>query len=230
MLMLSLDSSAKSAAVGVTNGEKVLASGFENSGFTHSQTLLKLVDSTLKKADKDIDEIEAFALTVGPGSFTGLRIGCALVMGLAGNRMCYPVSILKALAYNLQNKEGNVVCALNARCNQVYMAAFSIHDRVLIRIIDDCAISIDQAVIKAKEILSDNKPLHVIGDGAFLLDELKDLGAIFFNDNTNFIQAYSVAVAARDESPVPAKDIKLCYLRLSQAERERLNKMEEMKK
>lgn len=224
MLMLSIDSSGKSAAVGVTNNTNIIASGFENSGFTHSETLLALVDKTLKQANVELEQIEAFAITVGPGSFTGLRIGCALTMGLAGTRMCYPVSTLKALTFNLYTQNCIVVSVFNARCNQVYFASFDMQDGACCQIDSDCAISVEDAVIKVKELLKYNKPVNIIGDGAFLLEQAKHSNVIFHDGNINYVQAYSVALAVNGIKPVRAQDLKLCYLRPSQAERERNKK------
>ena len=124
MKMLSIDASGKTAAVAVTDGGELLAQSFTDAGLTHSQTLLPMVDSVLRLAGVDISQIDEFALTAGPGSFTGLRIGAALVMGLAGARLCRPVSTLEALSYNMLERRAVIIPVMDARRHQVYTAAF----------------------------------------------------------------------------------------------------------
>ena len=115
MKLLSIDASGKSAACAVTDGHKVICEELTNTGLTHSQTLLPMVEQVLKKACIDIEDIDEFAITCGPGSFTGLRIGMALCMGLAGNKPCRAVPTLTALAYNLCDRDGIIIPAMDAR-------------------------------------------------------------------------------------------------------------------
>ncbi len=222
MILLSVDASAKSAAVAVTDGEKLLAEGFENSGFTHSETLLPLVDETLKKANKSIDDIDAFAITNGPGSFTGLRIGCAMIKGLAGEKPCYPVSTLLALAYNCIEREGIVIPMMDARRQQTYTAAFSVADGKVVRLSDDCAIAVEGVEAQMEGYLAEGKTVYVLGDGAYLLSEgMKEKVTVA---EPLLIQGKSVALASQTVAPTSAMQLGLEYLRLSQAEREKQEK------
>lgn len=222
MLLLSVDSSAKSAAVAVTEGENVLAEGFENSGFTHSETLLPLIDDTLKKAGKTIDDIDAFAVTNGPGSFTGLRIGCALVKGLAGDKPCFAVPTLLALAYNCDEYEGLVIPMMDARRQQTYTATFEVKDGCVIRITDDRAIAVAELENEMRDYLAMGKQIIVSGDGAYLLSE--EMKALVILPARPLIVGGSVAKAAKNISSISADRLGLRYLRLSQAERERIEK------
>ncbi|MBR5782623.1 MAG: tRNA (adenosine(37)-N6)-threonylcarbamoyltransferase complex dimerization subunit type 1 TsaB [Clostridia bacterium] len=219
MILLSVDASAKSAAVAVTDGEILLAEGFENSGFTHSETLLPLVDATLKKAGKSIDEIDAFAVTNGPGSFTGLRIGCALVKGLAGDKPCYPVPTLSALAYNCIDCEGVVIPMMDARRQQTYTATFAVQEGKISQITEDRAIAVEQLENEILSYLDQGKKVYVPGDGAYLLSE--DVAQQVQKPAHPLILGISVAKATQNIDPVSAVELGLRYLRLSQAERER---------
>ena len=223
MLMLSIDSSGKSAAVAVTDGEKLIAGGFENSGYTHSQTLLALVDDTLRHAGVETGDIGEFAVTCGPGSFTGLRIGCALVMGLAGPRPCVAVPTLLALAYNLIDRDGVVIPVLDARCAQVYTAAFRIRSGRVRRIAGDMAVSARSAAGMANELAGKGDSVRILGDGAYLLEGLVT-PPVNQEEDKPLITGESVARAAAGLERCSAADLRLSYLRLSQAERERLNK------
>ncbi|MBP3481100.1 MAG: tRNA (adenosine(37)-N6)-threonylcarbamoyltransferase complex dimerization subunit type 1 TsaB [Clostridia bacterium] len=221
MKMLSIDASGKTAAVAVTDGEVLLAQSFTDAGLTHSQALLPMADSALRLAGVDISQIDEFALTAGPGSFTGLRIGAALVMGLAGGRLCRPVSTLEALAYNMLEQRAVIIPVMDARRQQVYTAAFESDGEKLTRLLPDAALAADDVFERVRNY-SEHKSVIILGDGAYLFEN-----AVNVFDNVSFpegklmyTQGLSVARAAALVQPVRAGEIRLNYLRMSQAERE----------
>lgn len=221
MKMLSIDASGKTAAVAVTDGGELLAQSFTDAGLTHSQTLLPMVDSVLRLAGVDISQIDEFALTAGPGSFTGLRIGAALVMGLAGARLCRPVSTLEALSYNMLERRAVIIPVMDARRHQVYTAAFQSEGKKLTRLLPDAALAVDE-VFERVQNYSEHESVIILGDGAYLFEN-----AVNVFDNVSFpegklmyTQGLGVARAAALVQPVRADRIRLCYLRMSQAERE----------
>lgn len=221
MKMLSIDASGKTAAVAVTDGGELLAQSFTDAGLTHSQTLLPMADSALRLAGVDISQIDEFALTAGPGSFTGLRIGAALVMGLAGARLCRPVSTLEALSYNMLERRAVIIPVMDARRHQVYTAAFQSDGKKMTRLLPDTALAVDEVFERVKNY-SEHGPVIMLGDGAYLFEN-----AVNVFDNVSFpegklmyTQGLGVARAAALVQPVRADRIRLCYLRMSQAERE----------
>lgn len=220
-MMLSIDSSAKSTAVAVTDENKLLAEGFENSGYTHSETLLPLVDATLKKAGKSIDDIDSFAVTNGPGSFTGLRIGCALVKGMACDKPCYPVPTLLALAYNCIYENAIVIPMMDARRCQTYTATFRVKDGRVERLSEDRAIAVAELEDEIISHIKQRERVCVLGDGVYLLSEQT---ADLVVPDDPLILGRSVAMAAQNILPVSATELGLRYLRLSQAEREKQEK------
>lgn len=223
MILLSIDSSGKSAAAALTEDGTVIADCFENSGLTHSQTLLPLVERTLQMAGKTVDDVDAFALTNGPGSFTGLRIGCALVKGMAANRPCYPVSTLEALSWNLPSvQNGYIVAMMDARRAQVYTATFQIQDGIPKRIKRNMPQSIEQLRLEIISLQKENLPIWLVGDGAYLLADVP--GVQIPKGDAVLLRATSIAKAAQNISPVPAPMLGLEYLRLSQAQREKLER------
>lgn len=217
MIQLSVDASGKSAACALTNNGKLIASEFTNSGLTHSQTLLPLIDKMLKKADVSIDRIDSFAVTNGPGSFTGLRIGMALIMGLAGEKPCVAVPTLQALAYNMVDTNGIIIPVMDARRNQVYTAVFESKDGIISRLEQDCAISVEQVIENLKKYT--DKPIWIIGDGAYLFKDTVDF-INFPDEDKLYPSGFSIALASQNIQPSTAKQLKINYLRLSQAERE----------
>ncbi len=219
MLLLSVDSSAKSAAVAVTDGDRVLAEGFENNGYTHSETLLPLIDTTLQKAGKTIDDIDIFAVTNGPGSFTGLRIGCALVKGMAGDLPCKAVPTLSALAYNCVGENGIVIPMMDARRAQTYTATFSVKNGKVEQITADRAIAVEDLEKEILSFIAQGERVIVLGDGRHLLSTQVSSKVELFEQP--LILGRSVAKAAEKIESVSAKDLGLHYLRLSQAEREK---------
>ncbi len=217
MKLLSIDSAGKTAAVALTEGERVLAEGFANEGLTHSQMLLPLVDETLKKADATLAQVDAFAVTNGPGSFTGLRIGCALVKGMALGRPCYAVPTLMALACNARASGRIAVALLDARRKQVYMGGYAFDEKGTPQaVISDRACAVEEAeeLIKALDA-----PAVLLGDGAYLLSHLADGEQVILSEN-NHILGSSIAHAAGFLQAESAAKIVPAYFRLSQAERE----------
>ncbi len=216
-MILSLDSSAVTASVALTDGDKVIKSEFVNSGLTHSETLIPMIKNVMD--GHSYDEIDGIAITAGPGSFTGVRIGVATVKGLAFNNdiPCYSVSTLEAIAYNFAD-EDTVVCAvMDARRMQFYNALFRVENGVVSRICDDRAISLDDL----RKELSEYDKVVVAGDGVKLCIEGLALdNCILADDERIYQNAVSVAAAAKNIKPISPKSLMPVYLRLSQAERE----------
>ena len=224
MKILSVDSSAKTASVAVTDGEKLISECFVNAGLTHSRTLMPMVDNALTQADIKIEEIDAFCVNAGPGSFTGIRIGVAAVKGLAlcNDKPCAGVSTLESAAYNFIDENCLVSVSMDARCNQVYTALFRCENSKVIRICDDKAISIDDL---CEELSDYNEKIYLAGDGAELCfnafkDKLSDVSLA--GENRRYQRAYGAALAAirNENSFAPSAELAPVYLRLPQAERE----------
>ena len=223
MRLLSIDSSAKSAAVAVTDDDKLVSECYVNAALTHSCTLIPMVDNALKQADIDIDSVDAFCVSNGPGSFTGIRIGVAAVKGLAFPRgkKCAQVSTLESTAYNFLD-ENCVICpAMDARCNQVYTAFFRAEGGRIERMCEDRAISIDQ--LKEEIAFIDLKVILAGDGGALCFEKFGDCipNVILASENRRYQRAYGVALAALSNNEfVDSSLIAPVYLRLPQAERE----------
>ncbi len=175
MKILGLESSATSASVSVVENGKVIALTSSNTGLTHSQTLMPMVENTLKKANVTINDIDYVAVSNGPGSFTGIRIGVSLVKGLSDplNKKCVGVSTLEAIAKPLENTGVIAVAVMDARCNQVYTATFDCLRGETKRLTEDEAITIDELTERLK---TQDKQIVLIGDGANVCyNKMKDV-------------------------------------------------------
>ena len=216
-MILSVDSSAVTASAALTDGEKVIKSEFVNAGLTHSETLLPMIKRVMQ--GNDFAGLDAIAITAGPGSFTGVRIGVATVKGLAFKNEipCISVSTLEAIAYNFID-EGCIVCAvMDARRMQFYNALFEIKDGVCSRICEDRAISIEDL----RDELKKYDRVIVAGDGARLCyDNIGLDNAVLAEEDKIYQNAVSVARAAENKERIPAARLMPVYLRQSQAERE----------
>lgn len=214
-MLLSIDSSAVTASVALTNGDEVINSCLKNTGLTHSETLLPMIKDVL--GDVSISSIDGIAVTVGPGSFTGVRIGVSTVKGIAFTHdiKCYPVSTLEAIANNFEN---GIICAvMDARRMQFYNAMFEINDCKSKRLTPDRAISIDDL----REELSNYNSVIIAGDGAKLCyDNINLTNVKLAQEDKIYQNALGVAKASKNVEPVSAKQLMPSYLRLSQAERE----------
>ena len=142
MKILVLETSAKSVSVAVTEDGVPLASSYQNTGLTHSRTLMPLLDAMLTSSGLELQDMDALAVAAGPGSFTGLRIGVSALKGLAwaAEKPCCGVSTLEAMARNLAHMDALIVCAMDARRNQVYNALFRARGGALERLTPDRAI------------------------------------------------------------------------------------------
>lgn len=216
-MILSVDSSAVTASVALTDGENVINNEFVNAGLTHSETLLPMIKRVL--GDTKVSDLDAIAVTAGPGSFTGVRIGVATVKGLAfeKNIPCISVSTLEAIAYNFAD-ENVIVCAvMDARRMQFYNALFEIKNGKAIRLCDDRAISITDL----REDLKKYDRVVIAGDGAKLCFDNINLDNCTLAPNDKMYQnGIGVSRAAKDKKKISAFSLMPVYLRLSQAERE----------
>ena len=227
MRILALESSAKAASCAVLEDGGVLASAWQATGLTHSRTLLPMVEDMLKNSELSMRDMDAVAAAAGPGSFTGLRIGIAAVKGLAwaAEKPCVPVSTLEAMAWPLAHLEGNIVCAMDARRQQIYNAAFLAEGGTLTRLREDRAVSLEEAAADLAEM---DGPIYIVGDGAQLCFDFftgKGVDCQLAPAHLRLQSAVGVGLAAWrrwPEGAVSAQELAPVYLRLSQAERERL--------
>ena len=227
--ILALDSTAEVSSVCVCEGERLVCEITVNTGNTHSQTLLPAVEQTLKMAELSVDDIDVFASSTGPGSFTGVRIGVATVKGIAygKNKPCVSVSTLEALAYNLIGNNGLICPVMNARRSQVYNALFECENGNLTRLCLDRALSISEL---DEELANESRPIYLSGDGYDITaNGFKNTKISFVPERQRYQSAYSVAqIALRKHNAGEYVDdtaLVPIYLRPSQAERERQERL-----
>ena len=229
MLTLALESSAKAASAAVFEDEKMLAFSIQNAGLTHSRTLLPMAEDMLKNLGKKPADIDRVAVSRGPGSFTGLRIGLAEAKGLgwALDKPLVGVSTLEAMAWGGPVLDGQMLCcAMDARRGQVYNALFTVEGGKPVRLTEDRAISIGEL---ESELIARQEPWILLGDGAELCFGTLDRSqvTVFLAPEPLRVQsARGVGLAAMGKDAVPAGELTAAYLRLSQAERERLARLE----
>lgn len=230
MLILSVDSSASPASVCLYNN-KVIAEYYTNTGLTHSETLVAMIESVLKLTGLKPGDIDVYAVNNGPGSFTGVRIGVSAIKGMAfaSDKPCVAASTLESIAYNFLSYRAVICACMDARRDQVYNALFSVHDGVVERLCDDRAVSIAELF---DELSKFDEPVILAGDGAELVfNSVKELKHIeLAPENIRYQRASSVAMLASDKvdrgETCTASSLMPSYLRLSQAERERQIKQE----
>lgn len=229
MLILGIESSAKSASAALRRDGALLAQYFQLSGLTHSRTLLPMAEDLLKHAGLGIRDVDAVAVAHGPGSFTGVRIGVATAKGLCwgADKPAIGVSTLEAMAWNAERApaESVVCCAMDARRDQVYNALFVFEDGAPRRLTPDRAIGLKELDAELKAL---GKPVYVLGDGAALCHAfLRSAGtdAALAPESARYQNAWGVCRAAEGKEAQSAAALLPVYLRLSQAERERLERI-----
>ena len=229
MKILAFESTAKAAGVCLCEDDKVIAQAYQNSGLTHSTTLMPMAEGLLANCGVSLTDVDVLAVAVGPGSFTGLRIGISTVKGLAwgADKPCIGVSTLEAMAWNLAHMEGQTICcAMDARRKQVYNALFYAEGGRLIRMCEDRAISLE-------ELSAQRHGCHILaGDGAELVyaDAVaRGHEVVLAPPHLRYQSGWGVARCAWEQlrngvEPVSGAELEANYLRLSQAERERMER------
>ena len=225
MRILALETSAKAVSAAITEDGRVLASGYQDTGLTHSRTLMPIVEHLFQNTGLSPESVDAIAVAVGPGSFTGVRIGVSAAKGLAFalDKPAVGVSTLAAMARNAAFAGGLIVCAMDARRQQVYNALFAAEDGVLTRLTPDRAVSLADL---AEELRGDPRPKTVVGDGAAMCADFLEAAGVpcrLAPPHLVMQSAMSVALEAEELAArgglVSAQDLAPVYLRPPQAER-----------
>ena len=225
MNIIALETSAKAVSAAITQSGRVLASGYQDTGLTHSRTLMPIVEHLFRNTGLTLQDMDAVAVSAGPGSFTGIRIGVSAAKGLAfaADKPAVGVSTLAAMARNVAFCDGVVVCAMDARRNQIYNALFLAQDGQLTRLTEARAVAL---AVLAEELRDDPRPKTVVGDGAQLCAEALDGAGIACRlapPHLIMQNAMSVALEAEhlaaEGGLVSAQALSPVYLRPPQAQR-----------
>ncbi|MBQ9974136.1 MAG: tRNA (adenosine(37)-N6)-threonylcarbamoyltransferase complex dimerization subunit type 1 TsaB [Oscillospiraceae bacterium] len=228
MIILALESSAAACSVALCQDEQLLAQSFQNSGLTHSRTLMPMTRDMLASCGRTLDEVDVIAVAAGPGSFTGLRIGISTAKGLswAGDKPCAQCSTLESMAWQLAHMDAVIVPVMDARRQQVYNAVFRACGGRLERLCDDRAVALEQV----ERELNDMPGVKIlVGDGAQLcynewqgrVDGLR-MAPVHLRWQTAWGVARAGLELARQDKLIPGQMLNADYHRLSQAEREKL--------
>lgn len=232
MNILALDSSGLVASVALLTEEKIIGEYTINHKQTHSQTLLPMLSNLVEQLGVELKEIDFIAISEGPGSFTGLRIGAATAkgLGLALNRPLVSVPTLEAMAQQLWGVSGNICPIMDARRNQVYTGVYEfLLDETLNVIKEQCAISIEELICWANKSAT---PITFLGDGVEVhRDYIQEnitveykFAPMFSNRQRGAALGVRALEYIRQEKIQKASEHNPNYLRQSQAERERLER------
>lgn len=226
MLILAVESSAVTASVALFRDHTLVGSFMVNAGLTHSQTLLPMAKSLLQTATIEPEQIDLLAVTNGPGSFTGVRIGVSLIKGmaLAGDKPCVPVSTLECIGHAFSYFDGIVCAAMDARCSQVYNALFRTRGGKMERLTPDRAISLEQLGQDLKRY--EGETIWLAGDGAQLCANTFESSQLRLAPTQlryqNALQVAQIALLRYNNGDwIKGEQLIPQYLRPSQAERQR---------
>jgi tRNA threonylcarbamoyladenosine biosynthesis protein TsaB len=228
--ILAFESSAKAAGAALLRDGLLLGEYMQDSGQTHSRTLLKMAEDLIANCDLTPRDVDAVAVADGPGSFTGIRIGVAAAKGFAWGRELplYGVSTLEAMALGAALADGTWCACMDARRSQVYTARFSYEDGRLTRRSEDAALSVGEL---GQSLRDAEKPVFLVGDGAALCYNTLSAeisGLRLLPEHLRMQRASGVALAAWQRicagEEGSALTLQPNYLRMSQAERVRLEK------
>ena len=211
MLILAIDTTALTASAAITDGTKLIGLYTLNTTHTHSETMLPMIENLLHNAKISINDIDKFACSAGPGSFTGVRIGISVIKGLTfgTDKPCVGVSTLEALAYNMNGFDGIICPVMDARRSQVYNAVFRNGERLC----EDRLITVDELYEEIKQF---DEKIYYTGDGYKLINYNQTVTP----EILRYQNAYSVAQCALNGECLTDIELSPIYLRASQAERE----------
>ena len=236
MKILSIECSATPASCAIIEDGKIKANFFINARLTHSQTLMHMIINTLDNSATKLCDIDKIAIAVGPGSFTGLRIGISAVKGLAApnNIPCIPISTIDGMVQQFSDRNCIVCAVMDARCNQFYNALFEIKDGTITKLCNDRALMAEELKNELLNTYS-NKQIIICGDGADsfynYIGDVKNISLAL--ENLKYQSAVGVGLFAYNNivsiTEVTPQELLPTYLRLPQAERELKAKTEAKK-
>ena len=237
MKVLAVDSSGLVASVALVTEEGMVAEYTMNHKKTHSQTLMPMLDEIVRMAEQELSDIDAIATAAGPGSFTGLRIGAAMVkgLGLALNKPVIGVPTVDALAYNLYDTKAVICPMMDARRKQVYTGLYEFKEHKLAVIEEQMAIGVEEILEKINVL---GREVIFLGDGVPVYEEMIQQGCKvsysiapphLSRQRAGAVGSLALQYVKEGRQMETAGKYKPEYLRLSQAERERLEKEGKMK-
>ena len=231
MKILALDSSGNVATVGIAENDELIYEQYANTGLTHSKNLVPMIDNALAFCGLKPSDIDLYAVSKGPGSFTGIRIGISAVkaMSWACNKPCCGVSSLEALAWNNISSRDKICCVTDLVGGKLYNAFFESDGTQIIRLSEDAAMTPDEL---AEQIKSENKKCLLVGNAAEIFaNYIQQCGTDvkIAPKNVRYQHAYGVARSAYasflNNDYTTADGLLPSYIRIPQAEQERLNKI-----
>ena len=236
MKILAFDSTARAASAALAEDDRVLSYTVADNGLTHSEILLPIAEELCRVASLSLSDVDYYAVTVGPGSFTGVRIGVSVVKGLAlrypeaDERNCVAVSTLEALAENLSGLDGIYCAVMDARRGEVYNALFRLEGGALVRLTADRALPLS-SLAEELNTLYEGIPVRLVGDGYDVAFRALSEHGVLLSHTPGLLRLQNAASVAKcayrlikEGKAVSDRALTPVYLRLPQAERERLEK------
>lgn len=232
MKILGIESAAMTASVALLKDDAIVCEYTTNFKKTHSQTLLPMIEEVMRMTDTAAKDVDVFAVSEGPGSFTGLRIGAATVKGLAYavNKPVVGVPTLDALAYVCCGSQYVLCPMMDARRTEVYTGLYVFENEAFIRLEEPCCLPVREQVEAAEKIAAEKgKKVLYLGDGADVYKnvilECAKIGPVFAPAHVKSEKASAIAEYGRvlfeQGKAVDAFSFEPVYLKKSQAEQER---------
>lgn len=226
MKILGIDTSSSALGIALTD-EKILIGEFtQNKALAHSEKLMPLIEMMMNNLDEDIENLDAVVATIGPGSFTGIRIGVATAnaFSMALNIPVIGISALRAMAYNFVDSDYVVFATMYAQRNDFYRGAYKIEEGIVTEILSEDAISMENIVLEIKECIDKGQKVILSGEILEKLDDKEEkevlikMGVIFAKKNNSLVRASNLCILAEKEMTTKIEYIQPVYIRKPQAE------------
>lgn len=229
MRILAIDTSTAVLSVAIMEDGKIIAEFTQNKALTHSEKLMPILDFVLKNENLKISDIDEFAVAVGPGSFTGIRIGVSMTNSFAmvRDKKSIGISTLQSLAYNIKNFDGIIIPTIYAQREDYY---YSIYSGELLEIVKENASSLEDILEKVKEY-ADLKKVIFVGEICTnpkvekIISKMQTKHKITLaRESENYTRASNICYLAQEASGIRGKYAVPVYIRKSQAEVEYENR------
>ncbi len=233
MKILSIDTASNICGVSLLEDDKLICNLDTNTGRTHSENLMSIIKKSLEKSNLTLQNIDLITCDIGPGSFTGIRIGIATVKAFCDslNISCIGINSLESLAYNIKNdiqKNGFICSIIDCKNDNCYFSFYENKNGILQNLITPQAESIESCIAILKNYCDDtlvNPIIYFVGDGSEIYENtIKSTfkNAKFANTTSNILNSYSLGLAGFDKfkSGINNNEILPLYLKKPQAQKQ----------
>ena len=241
MKILSIDTASNICGVSILENNKLICTLDTNTGRTHSENLMPIIETAFKQNNLTLKDIDLIVCDIGPGSFTGIRIGVSTAKAFQDSLSipCVGICSLESLAYNISNDKNKYICSImDCKNNNCYFALYENRNGILETLIEPQAETIEATLAILKSYCEDNLEdvsISFVGDGSEIYqNQIKEtfISTKFASQKLNVLDSYHLGLAGLEHynSGCNFQEVLPLYLKKPQAQRQLEEKLNSSKK